>query len=118
MSSAVRNKIKIIVTLGPATHTEEYLRKIKERGVDFARINMSHSSVDDLRYFIALAKKIGIPFIVDTEGSQIRSGRLSGNSIMFSEDEEVRIHAADIVGDQQNISLRPSHIVSQLEPGD
>src|SRR3989344_4412751 len=76
MSSAVRNKIKIIVTLGPATHTEEYLRKIKERGVDFARINMSHSSLDDLRYFIALAKKIGIPFIIDTEGSQVRTGEI------------------------------------------
>ncbi|MBI2639322.1 MAG: sulfate adenylyltransferase [Candidatus Sungbacteria bacterium] len=110
--------VKLIVTLGPSVRTEAGLRRLKAKGVDFVRINMSHSSVDDLRYFIALAKKIGIPFIVDTEGSQIRSGRLSGNSIMFSEDEEVRIHAADIVGDQQNISLRPSHIVSQLEPGD
>ena len=48
----IKNKTKIIVTLGPATNTEEDLRKIKDKGVDFVRINMSHSSIDDLRYFI------------------------------------------------------------------
>lgn len=111
-------KVKLIVTLGPATRTEADLRRLRAKGVDFVRINMSHSSVEDLRYFIALAKKVGIPFIVDTEGSQIRSGRLSENSVAFSEAEEVRIHAADIVGDRRNISLRPRHIVGQLESGD
>ncbi len=52
-----KTKTKIIVTLGPATKTEEDLRKIKNKGVDFVRINMSHSTIDDLKYFIDLAKK-------------------------------------------------------------
>ncbi len=112
------DKVKLIVTLGPATKTESDLWRLKAKGVDFVRINMSHSSVEDLRYFIALAKSTGIPFIVDTEGSQIRSGRLSEKSFELKEGNEVRIHAADIAGDRNNISLRPAHVVSQLEPGD
>ncbi|MBI4114942.1 MAG: sulfate adenylyltransferase, partial [Candidatus Omnitrophica bacterium] len=111
-------KPKIIVTLGPATKTESDLRRLKAKGVDFVRINMSHSSVEDLRYFIAFAKKVGIPFIIDTEGSQIRSGRLAGGAVELSEGDPVRIHNADIAGDRQNISLRPGHIIEQLEPGD
>lgn len=110
--------MKIIVTLGPATRTEADLRKLKEKGVDFVRVNMSHSSVDDLRYFIALAKKVSIPFIVDTEGSQIRTGCLKENAVTFAEGDEMRVHASEIAGDRQNISLRPLHIVRQLEPGD
>ena len=70
------NKVQIIATLGPATNTEEAVRKLKASGVDFVRINMSHSTTDDLRYFIGLAKKVSLPFIVDTEGSQIRTGEL------------------------------------------
>ena len=118
MSSAVRNKIKIIVTLGPATHTEEYLRKIKERGVDFARINMSHSSLDDLRYFIALAKKIGIPFIIDTEGSQVRTGELSSAAVSIDENAAVKIYARPIIGSSREICLRPAGVIEQLEKGD
>ena len=40
---------KLIVTLGPATRAEESLRKIKDKGVDFIRINMSHSSIEICR---------------------------------------------------------------------
>ena len=65
-------KVKTIVTLGPATRTEESLRKIKDREVDFVRVNMSHSGIEDLEYFVGLAKKNGLEFIIDTEGSQIR----------------------------------------------
>ncbi|MDO8500065.1 MAG: sulfate adenylyltransferase [bacterium] len=113
-----KEKVKIIVTLGPSTRTEADLWKLKSKGVDFVRINMSHSSVEDLRYFIALAKKIDIPFIVDTEGSQVRSGKVAGSFINFEEGDEIKIHSADIIGDRQNISLHPGHIVGQLEAGD
>jgi len=110
--------MKIIVTLGPSTRTEEDLRKIKDKGIDFVRINMSHSSLDDLRYFIALSKKVGIPFIVDTEGSQIRTGKLKNDSCYFTEGSEVKLTNKDIVGDIMEISIRPPEILSQLEKGD
>ncbi len=114
----MQNKIKIIATIGPATDSEESLRKIKDKGVDFVRVNMSHSSIDYLKKIMLLSKKVGIPFIIDTEGSQIRSGELIGNSITFQENQEIKIHTEPIVGNQDKICLKPGHIVSQLEPGD
>lgn len=74
---------KTIVTLGPATNTEEDLRKIKARGVDFVRINAFQSSASDLKHFIALLKKVGISFTIDTEGSQVRSGIIDGGPIQL-----------------------------------
>ena len=87
---------KIIVTLGPATNDERALRQIKARGVDFVRVNMSHSSLEDLEYFIGLSRKVGIPFIIDTEGSQIRTGDLQQNTVQFKENERVELHANPI----------------------
>jgi len=112
------DKTKIIVTLGPATRTENDLRMIKSRGVDFVRINMSHSSIDDLKYFIQLAKKVDVPFIIDTEGSQIRTGELNSDQVAMTEGEEVKIYNTPIRGNAKEICLKPGLVVSQLEKGD
>ena len=61
-------KVRVIVTLGPSTLSEDSLRKIKDKGVDFVRVNMSHSNLDYLKNAIALAKKVNIPFVIDTGG--------------------------------------------------
>src|SRR3989338_4364207 len=112
--------IKVIATLGPSTRKEEDLLKMRDRGVDFVRINMSHSSLEDLGFFIELAKKVGIPFIVYTEGSQIRSGRLNDGTLYFNENDEVRLYGENgaEAGDKNRIFLKPKEVISQLEAGD
>ncbi len=111
-------KTKIIVTLGPATRTESALRQIQARGVDFVRVNMSHSSLEDFDYFMRLSRKVGLPFIIDTEGSQVRTGRVRDETVAFNEGTKVRIHARPFVGDSQNLQLRPGVVIQQLEKGD
>lgn len=109
---------KTIVTLGPSTNTEADLRKIKDKGVDFVRINMSHSSLDDLKRILMIAKKVGIPFIIDTEGSQIRTGNLLTETIELEENEEVKIFEDQIVGERERICFKPGSVIRQLEAGD
>ena len=109
---------KIIVTLGPSTNTMEKVSLIKSKNVNFVRINMSHSSIEDLEYFIDLAKQVNIPFIIDTEGSQIRTGVLNSEFISFKENDVIRIYNDEIQGDSEKINLRPWQILDQLYEGD
>jgi pyruvate kinase len=109
---------KIIVTLGPSTSTEQDLRKIKDKEVDFVRVNMSHSSLEDLKYFIKLSKKVGLTFIIDTEGSQIRTGDLERKALYFKENDVVKIYAKDISGNGRKLSLKPGNVIEQLDVGD
>ena len=109
---------KIIVTLGPATKTEQDLRKIKDKHVDFVRVNLSHSSLGDLEYFIKLSKRVGIPFIIDTEGSQIRTGDLEREVIYFKESDVVIIYGDHMPGDRNKLCLRPGYVIEQMEVGD
>lgn len=111
----MNKKVKIITTLGPATKTEADLRKIKDKGVDFVRINMSHSDIADLKYFIDLARKVDIPFIIDTEGSQIRTGDHVNGQIVIEENDEIKIYDNN---DKNHVSLRPAGIIEQLDEGD
>lgn len=114
----MEKKTKIIVTLGPSVNSESDLKKIKDKGVDFVRVNMSHSTLEDLEYFIALARKVGLQFVIDTEGSQIRTGDLAESAIELAENEEIKIYERPIIGDKNKISLKPARIVGQLEEGD
>lgn len=109
---------KIIVTLGPATNTLDKLLMIKSKGVDFVRINMSHSTIEDLKYFIDLSKQADIPFIIDSEGSQVRTGDLSQDSISFKENDILRLYKDELAGNSDGVSLRPMEILSQLQVGD
>src|SRR3989338_1615663 len=110
--------VKIIVTIGPSTWDENSLLKIKDKGVSFVRVNMSHSNIDQLKYSIKLAKKVGIPFVIDTEGSQVRTGELNTSTIQLEDNDEIKIHTTKIIGNQQNINLTPLTIIPQLEIGD
>lgn len=79
---------------------------------------MSHSSIADLEYFIALARKVGIPFVIDTEGSQIRSDVVRGKAIHLKKGQTITAQAFPIMGDKNAFSLRPGHIIGQLDIGD
>ena len=109
---------KIITTLGPATSTFEKISMIKNKGVDFVRINLSHSSISDLEKFIMLAKKANISFIIDTEGSQVRTGKLKADSYSYCEGDKITLHKKDINGDKHNLCIRPKEVIGQLEEGD
>jgi len=113
-----KDKAKIIVTVGPTTNSEEMIKKIKETGIDFIRVNMSHSSLGELERVIKLSKDVGVPFILDTEGSQIRTGDLNKNVIVLEEGQEIRIHKDKITGDEENICLKPGKILQQLQVSD
>lgn len=110
--------IQIIATLGPSTWTEKGIRDLKDKGVDFVRVNMSHSTTADLERTILLAKKVDIPFIVDTEGSQVRTGALRDKKISFEVGDTVRVYAKPVEGTRARINLTPEYIVKKLQPGD
>lgn len=114
----MNKKAKVIVTIGPATATERALRQIKGKGVDFVRVNMSHSSLDDLLTLLKLSMKVGLPFILDTEGSQVRTGLVRGGQLAIEENSELEIHGLPVLGDSEKLCLRPASILDQLQVGD
>jgi len=117
-SAKLIEPVKLIVTLGPSTRSERDLKVLKDKGVDFVRINMSHSTTEDLKYFLGLAKKVGLPFIIDTEGSQIRTGELASDSVQIEENEEIKIFGHPKIAGKNEMALKPSHVLLLLEKGD
>lgn len=111
--------IKTIITVGPATKNRKDLLRLKAKGVDFIRVNMSHSSLEDFIYFVNLAKEVGLPFIIDTEGSQIRTGFINNGKAEFKEGSFIKLYKDNgAVGNNEILFIKPKEVISQLQEGD
>ncbi|MEI6870927.1 MAG: pyruvate kinase [Verrucomicrobiota bacterium] len=75
-------KTKIIVTLGPATESEEVLRELIDAGANVFRLNMSHAPHDWVRTVVprirglAASANKAVGILMDTQGPAIRTGDL------------------------------------------
>ena len=90
-------KTNIIVTIGPSTVSEKNFKIMKAKKVDYVRINMSHSTIQDLKETIKLSKNSGLKYVLDTEGSQIRTRLFHNKSLSLSENDIVKIYNRDIL---------------------
>lgn len=106
---------KIISTIGPNSYDESTLKRLKDEGTDYFRINLSHTSFEDIESQISYLSDKGLPLIVDTEGPQVRTGNLE--DISFVNGSEVKIYDSQIDCDSQNLSLTPKGILHKLKKG-
>ncbi len=112
----MNKRVKIICTIGPSSSNSDILNKFKERGVDYFRINLSHTNTEDIETKILELKKYGVPIILDTEGPQVRTGNV--DEILFREGDSVRVYSKEVMCDSENLFLTPQRIVNSFEVGD
>ncbi len=81
-------KTKIICTIGPRTAAYEMLLKLATEGMNVARLNMSHGSLewhqDVIRSIKRINKKIGstVAILLDTKGPEVRTGDVKQDLVL------------------------------------
>jgi pyruvate kinase len=90
----VLRRTKIVCTIGPSTREPDVLRKLVMGGMDCARINFSHGSLDEHRETIERVRAAQadcnrpIAILADLQGPKLRIGNLA-EPRMLVKDEEV-----------------------------
>lgn len=110
------SKTKIICTIGPSSLKQDLLGKLKERNVDFFRVNLSHTNEEDVEKIVIELKKSGMPIILDTEGCQVRTANLS--EVSFKEGGIIKIFNKKVICDSNNFFLNPEGVIKNLRSGD
>ena len=111
--------VKILVTLGPASLDKNIVEQCAEIGVYVFRINLSHTSIDNLESTIRRIQSwTDVPVCLDTEGAQLRNGAMASEHVTFEKGDHVKIHHSPIIGDRTSISFNPGYVLEQLEIGD
>ena len=99
----IRNKTKIVATLGPSSNDYETIKKLVLAGVSMFRINTSHGEKEEHAEKIKIIRQVSeelnqnIPILIDLQGPKIRVGQIpepieikKGQEIILEHTDEIK----------------------------
>lgn len=117
-------KTKIICTIGPASSSEEVLKKMVEAGMNVARLNFSHGDHAEHLEKIRTIKKVRdelhqpIAIMLDTKGPEYRTGTFRNHSVTVREGDTFTFTADECEGDERHCSVSYKPFAKGLQKGD
>lgn len=124
MSMPLR-RTKIVCTLGPATTSEERIEALARAGMDVARINFSHGTLEEHKQTIArvraVSRRLGcaIAVLQDLQGPKIRTGALVGGaSVTLRDGQRFTITTQPLAGTAERGSTTYAALPQDVKPGD
>jgi pyruvate kinase len=116
-------KVKILATIGPASSSEEMLKKLFEAGADVFRINMSHTDHELMRTLVAriraveasVGRPIGI--LADLQGPKLRVGKFANGKEALSVGQAFTLDDNPEPGSSSRVYLPHPEILLSVQPG-
>ncbi len=116
-------KTKIICSIGPASCKVDVMTKMVEAGMNVARINFSHATLEEKQNVVAVVKEVrkitgkNIGILYDTKGPEFRSGMLENDEITLTEGKTVRLVKENVLGTEERFSVNHPQALSSLSVG-
>lgn len=120
-------RTKLVCTIGPATCGFEQLEALAVGGMNVARINMCHGTREWHRRVIERVRRLNeekgfaVAIMMDTEGSEIHMGDLSGPPSARAEDGEIwtfTVRAFDAPRPERTITVNYDGFAEDVKVGD
>ena len=122
--TAQMRKTKIVCTIGPASESEEMLRKLCLAGMNVARLNFSHGTHEEHLVRIQRIRKVReeldlpIAIMLDTKGPEYRIGTFQNGSVNVKEGQKFTFTTRKITGDEHLVSVSYANLAKELQAGD
>lgn len=116
-------KTKIVCTIGPSTNSEEKLRELILAGMNVARLNTSHESIEVHSKTIDKIKKVRkelnkpISILMDLSGPKIRTGMFEKDNINLENGQEFILTVEKIKGNEKKVSINYPLLPREVKPG-
>jgi pyruvate kinase len=120
----LRQKTKIVCTIGPATGSSSAIEKLIKAGMNVARLNFSHGTYEDhagyIRNIRKAASKLNTPVAIlqDLAGPKIRTGQLTKKEVQLKEGADFTLTKLKVSGDERSVSLNLPELIDNLKRGD
>lgn len=116
-------KTKIVCSIGPATNKKEVFRKLVHAGMNVARVNFSHATIEeretvrDLVAWINEEENHNIGLLYDTKGPEFRSGEAIEEGIELIPGNTIRVIKENVIGNNARFSVNHPEALDSLEIG-
>lgn len=119
-----RRRTKIVASIGPASESPRVLAKLMHAGMDVARINLSHGSLErtlDLygrirRVAAEEERQLGV--LADLPGPKIRIAPLPRGGMMLEQDAPVVLRVGQAASDARAVEVDYERLLEDVQPGD
>ncbi len=116
-------RTKLIASLGPSTDEESVLRGIIRAGIDVARINLSHGSIDEGMERFDAVRRIAaeedryVGILADLPGPKVRAAEFA-DSTVFALGSKVEVRTGESKSTADTIEVDYHNMCSQYVTGD
>ena len=116
-------KTKIICSIGPATNTKEVFRSLVHAGMNVARVNFSHATIEeretvrDLVAWINEEENVNIGLLYDTKGPEFRNGEVVEGGINLVPGNTIRVVKESVIGNDERFSVNHPEALDSLNVG-
>lgn len=116
-------KTKIICSIGPSTQNWENFKGLVEAGMNVARINFSHATMEERKLDESLVNRAreelgaNIAILYDTKGPDLRTCAFENDKIELVKGNKIRIVEEDVEGNSERISLNYKGVLKDLHVG-
>lgn len=120
----IKNKTKIVATIGPACESKEILREMILNGLNVARLNFSHGKHDVLEANIATIRgldselKTHTAILADLSGPKMRIGELATPSVELINGHKIILTSEKIIGTVDKVSLTYDALAEDVKTGE
>jgi pyruvate kinase len=117
-------RTKIVATLGPSSSTEAVIERLFIAGADVFRINMSHTTPDQMARYVDAIRSIEsrsnrpIGILADLQGPKLRLGTFATGNADLAEGATFILDDESKPGDSNRVQLPHSEVLAALKPGD
>ena len=117
-------KTKIVCSIGPASNTVPVMEKMVQAGMNVARINFSHATIEEREQAISTVREVrkktgmNVAILWDTKGPEFRCGVMEGDGIDLVAGKTVRLVKESVVGTAERFSVNHPEAIDSLNPGD
>lgn len=116
-------KTKIICSIGPASSAPEVMSQMVEVGMNVARINFSHATMEERATVVDSVHKVramtgkNVAILYDTKGPEFRSGMTETGEINLVEGKTIRMVKESVLGNEERFSVNHPQAIDNLDVG-
>lgn len=117
------HKTKIVCTIGPASSTEEVLERLLKTGMNVARLNFAHGTLESHREVIKrirkVSSKLNLPCMIlgDLPGPKIRIGKLQKEPLYLTKGESIILTTKESTYSEKKIHVNYDKLPESVSVG-
>ena len=117
-------KTKIVCSIGPASNQPDVMEKMVRAGMNVARINFSHATIEEREQACSSVREVrkrtgmNVAILWDTKGPEFRCGIMENDSIELVPGETIDIVKETVTGTKERFSVNHPSAIDSLNVGD